>query len=155
MRSNRGITLTSLIMYVALILIALGILAVLRSNFQSSVKELNQQGTNNYEFDKFNVSFLQEVKKDGNGISSVNASEIIFTTNNKYTFKDNCIYLNDTIKIAENIDSLSFSTELIDKKIVIKVTVKPKKSEEKVVEYVLNNSESFSNIEDENSYVKQ
>lgn len=155
MRSNRGITLTSLIMYVALIIIALGILAVLRSNFQSSVKELNQQGTNNYEFDKFNVSFLQEVKKEGNGISSVSASEIIFTTNNKYTFKDNCIYLNDTIKIAENIDSLSFSTELIDKKIVIKVTVKPKKSEEKVVEYVLNNSESFSNIEDENSYVKQ
>lgn len=154
MRSNRGITLTSLIMYVALILIALGILAVLRSNFQSSVKELNQQGTNNYEFDKFNVSFLQEVKKDGNGISSVSASEIIFKTNNKYTFKDNTIYLNDTIKVAENIESLSFSTEVIDKKTVIKVTIKPKKSEEKVVEYVLNDYSNFSNIEDESSYTK-
>lgn len=154
MRSNRGITLTSLIMYVALILIALGILAVIRSNFQSSVKELNQQGTNNYEFDKFNVSFLQEVKKDGNGISSVSASEIIFKTNNKYTFKDNTIYLNDTIKVAENIESLSFSTELIDKKTVIKVTIKPKKSEEKVVEYVLNDYSNFSNIEDESSYTK-
>lgn len=154
MKSDRGITLTSLILYVALILIALGILAVLRSNFQSSVKELNQQGTNNYEFDKFNVSFLQEVKKDGNGISSVNASEIIFKTNNKYTFKDNTIYLNDTIKVAENIERLSFSTELIDKKTVIKVTVKPKKSEEKVVEYVLNDYSNFSSIEDENSYTK-
>ena len=154
MRGDRGITLTSLIMYVVLIIIALGILALLRSNFQSNVKELNQQGTNNYEFDKFNVSFLQEVKKDGNGISSVNASEIIFITNNKYTFKDNCIYLNDSIKVAENIESLSFSTEVIDKKTVIKVTVKPKKSEEKVVEYVLNNFENFSNIEDESSYIK-
>lgn len=154
MRGDRGITLTSLIMYVVLIIIALGILALLRSNFQSSVKELNQQGTNNYEFDKFNVSFLQEVKKDGNGISSVNSSEIIFTTNNKYTFRDNCIYLNDTIKVAENIESLSFSTEVIDKKTVIKVTVKPKKSEEKVVEYVLNDYSNFSNIEDESSYTK-
>lgn len=154
MRSNRGITLTSLILYVALILIALGILATLTSSFRVNIKDLNQEGTNNYEFDKFNVSFLQEVKKDGNGISSVNASEIIFTTNNKYTFKDNSIYLNDNIKIAENIENCSFSTELIDKKTVITVNIKPKKAEEKNVEYVLNDSSDFSNIEDENSYVK-
>lgn len=154
MRRDRGITLTSLILYVSLILIALGILATLTSNFQVNIKDLNQEGTNNYEFDKFNVSFLQEVKKDGNEISSVNASEIIFTTNNKYTFKDNCIYLNDTIKIAENIESCSFSTELIDKKTVITVNIKPKKAEEKNVEYVLNYSSDFSDIEDENSYVK-
>lgn len=98
--------------------------------------------------------FCKKLKRSGNGISSVNASEIIFTTNNKYTFRDNCIYLNDTIKIAENIESLSFSTELIDKKTVIKVTIKTKKSEERTVEYVLNDSGSFSNVEDENSYIK-
>lgn len=154
MRRDRGITLTSLILYVALILIALGILVTLTSSFRVNIKDLNQEGTNSYEFDKFNVSFLQEVKKDGNEISSVNASEIIFTTNNKYTFKDNCIYLNDTIKIAENIENCSFSTELIDKKTVITVNIKPKKAEEKNVEYVLNYSSDFSNIEDENSYVK-
>lgn len=154
MRTDRGITLTSLILYVSLVLIALGILATITSSFRANIKDLNQEGTNNYEFDKFNVSFLQEVKKNGNGISSVNASEIIFTTKNKYTFKNNSIYLNDSIKIAENIENCSFSAELIDKKTVITVNIKPKKSEEKNVEYVLNDSSDFSNIEDENSYIK-
>lgn len=154
MRTDRGITLTSVILYVALVIIALGILATLTSSFRVNMKDLNQEGTNNYEFDKFNVSFLQEVKKNGNGISSVNTSEIIFTTNNKYTFKDNSIYLNDAIKIADNIEECSFSTELMDKKTVITVKMKVKRAGEKEAEYVLNDTSDFSNIEDENTYVK-
>lgn len=118
------------------------------------MKEINKEGTKNSEIDSFNMYFLKEVKKQGNKVLSINSSEITFITDSKYTFKEGSIYLNDNIKISDDIDKCVFSKSLIDGKTIIKVNIKAKNSEEKTIEYVLNDGRDTYNYEDESSYTK-
>lgn len=155
MNSQKGVTLTSLAIYIILVLIIVGILATVTANFQSNIKSMNQEGINNSEVDKFNTYFLKEVKKQGNSISKVTDSEIVFTTNNKYTFREGSIYLNDNIKIAENIEKCVFSSNLQNGKTVITVTIKAINAQEKAIEYVLSNQNVSATYEDENSYINR
>ena len=71
MKSQKGVTLTSLVMYVALVIIVIGILSVITMSFRGNVKKIYTEGTANAEIDKFNVYFLKEVKKQGNGITTI------------------------------------------------------------------------------------
>lgn len=153
MKSEKGITLTSLVLYIMLVLIVLGILAVITASFQSNLKEVNKEGTKNSEVDSFNMCFLQEVKKQGNKISTISENEILFTTGNKFSFRGNMIYLNDNIKIAENIENCAFSDSLENGKTIITVTIKARDAEERSIEYVLNSDEILSNYDDENNYI--
>lgn len=152
MNSQKGVTLTSLAIYIVLVLIVLGVLATITTNFQIGIKGVNDEGTKNAEIDKFNLYFLKEVKKSGNSISDITSSEIGFKTNNIYSYKDNAIYLNDNIKIAEDITKCEFSQSLVDGKTIITVTIKAKNSEERNIEYVLSDSENAYTYEDEGTY---
>ena len=153
MRSQKGITLTSLGIYIMIILIVLGILATITTSFQMGIKDVNEKGTENLEIDKFNIYFLKEVKKTGNSISKITSSEIVFATNNKYSFKETDIYLNDTIKIAEDINKCEFSESLVDGKTVITVTIKVANGVEETIEYILNDSANSNVYEDEEMYI--
>ena len=153
MKSQKGVTLTSLAIYIIMLIIVIGILGVISANFQNSVKDINEQGAENVEIDKFNVYFLQEIKKTGNEILSINSTEIEFITNNKYTFKESSIYLNDNIKIAQDIRKCEFSQSLINGKTIITVNIQAENNEEKTMEYVLNDQQNVYNYEDESSYV--
>ena len=99
MKSQKGVTLVSLTIYIILIFIALGILTVVRSNFQSGVKEINDEGIKISEINSFNMYFLQEVKKQGNKVLSINSenNEIRFSTGTtfKYDNTDKIIYLQE------------------------------------------------------------
>ena len=153
MKSQKGITLTSVTIYIVLVLIVVAILATVTSNFQSSVKEITKEGTEITEIDKFNMFFLQEVKKQGNGIEKISNTEILFKTGNKYTFNYNSINLNDNIIILENIENCEFSTKLENGKIVIIVKIKIKDLEEQVKEYVLSGNEYEDTYVDEQDYI--
>lgn len=158
MKSEKGVTLASLAIYIVLIFIALAVLATVTSNFQSGIKEINQKGTEIAEINNFNIYFLQEVKKQGNKIISISDNEITFSTGKKYSFieDENAIYLIETnanIKLAENIEVCKFSNNIIDGKSVITVTIKAKNTEQVTQEYVLNNGEITSNYEDEEEYI--
>ncbi len=161
MKSQRGITLASLAIYIVLIFIVLGILAVVRSNFQSGVKEINDEGTEISEINNFNMYFLQEVKKQGNKVFNINSDnkEISFITGItfKYNATDKIIYMqessNVSIKIANNIANCKFDELLENGKKIIRVTIKTENSEEKTIDYVLNSEEITSTYEDEKEYV--
>ena len=154
MKSQKGITLSSLTIYILLVLVIVGILATITANFQSNIKDMNDEGVSSSEIDKFNVYFLREVKRQGNGVESISDSEVIFKTGNKYTFKDEAIYLNDNIKIAENIEKCNFSSSIVNGKEVITVNIKAFNVEEREIEYVLSNEEPSSPYDDEESYIK-
>ena len=153
MRSQRAITLTSLVIYITVLLIVLGMLAVITGTFRGNIKEIYVEGTNNAEIDKFNVYFLKEVKKQGNEVEAISDNEVLFTTGNKYTFNNKCIYLNNNIKVAEKIDKCIFASSLVNNKTVITVTIKAVDAEEKTIEYVLSNKAYSSTYENEESYI--
>ena len=153
LKSQKGITLTSVAIYIVLIFVVLGILSTVTLNFQNSVKDITDEGTEIAEINKFNMYFLQEVKKQGNAINKISENEIVFALGNKYSFKNNEIYLNDNIKIAKDIETCIFSSILENGKVIITVKIKAKNAEEQVIEYILNTEEIASNTyEDEENY---
>lgn len=164
MRSQKGITLTSLATYVVLIFVVLAILATVTANFQSSIKEINQEGIEIAEINKFNSYFLQEVKKQGNEITKITENSIEFSSNNKYEFDSenrniNLIELDNDgnyskiIEVAENIEECNFSKRTENGKVIIGVEIRAKNSQKLTNEYVLNTDKLTSEYEDENDYV--
>ena len=125
MKQNKGVTLITLMMYVIITLIVLGILGALNLNFRSNLKNVNSNTAQDVEFDKLNVQLLKETKTENNFIETATATKasITFANGNKYTYSDaeEAVFLNDNIKIAENIKSCAFSVENTDTEQVLKV----------------------------------
>lgn len=138
MKSNKGITLSSLVIYITVTLMALAILTTIMASFQYNINSVGEKGTNSYEIDKFNMYFLQEVKKQENDIISITSQEIQFKSGNIYTFANRSIYLN-SIKIAEKIEDCSFEKIEENNKTIVRVIIEAKGIEPKTKEYVLNN----------------
>ena len=160
MKSEKGITLTSLAIYIMVTLIVLGILATITASFRSNVIQMNKEGTGSSEIDKFNMYFLKEVKKQGNEISSISNTSVSFTSGNTYTFNstDEAIYLSNessNIKIAEEIESCTFSSNLENGKTVITATIKAFNVDERTIEYVVSGDEIAYNYEDESNYTSE
>lgn len=158
MKSQKGVTLISLTIYISVVLIAIGILTVVSTNLQTSIKDVNNKGTEIAEINKFNMYFLKEVKKQENKIEEITTNSIKFATGNTYIYDDQKkeIYLqkeDSLIKIAGNIDKCQFVKEIENDKTIIKVTIKAKNTEERTNEYVLNNKEFNLNYEEEDNYV--
>lgn len=166
MKSQRGVTLSSLAIYIVLVFIVLAILATVTLNFQIGIQDINSEGTEIIEINKFNMYFLKEVKMNGNEITSINETnnEITFSLGNKYVFDTNngiikLIELSEdkeiskTIAIAENIEECTFKAKNEYGKTIIVVDIKPKNADKITNEYILNTQDSNSNYEDESEYI--
>lgn len=139
MKSNSGITTTSIIIYIVAMLIVVGIIATVTSFFYSNVTLINDNSQNISEITKFHMYFLEETNKENNMVNYLANTAISFSSGNTFTFQDKSIYLNH-IKICENISNLQFSQEKINNKTVINVLIVIGESSEytKTTQYVLN-----------------
>lgn len=158
MKSEKGVTLMSLATYIVLMLIVIAILTTVSMNFQSNLKQINEEGTEVSEISKFNMYFLQEVKKQGNNINSISNNEISFTTGNKYVYKANKIYLENgaqgtSIIIASDIIKCEFNNKIENGKDIVIVTIQANNTNETINEYVLNNEAIYFGYEDEETYI--
>lgn len=141
MKSEKGVTLTSLVIYIIVATFLIGTVAVLSSHSFSNIQMLKNHADYAVEYNKFNMFFIQDVKTNKN--ASVTSTQITFEDGSKYEYKQNAIYRNDT-KIAGNIKNCSFtqSTHVINNttKNLIKVNLKIGKNNKeykKEIEYVL------------------
>ena len=118
MRKNNGITLIILIIYIILTLLILGLLSVLGMNFRKNLSNMNEKTVYDTEFDKLNLQLLKETKTEGNVIneSESNSTKIVFSNGNIYTYdeQEQAIYLNDSIKIAEFIETCTFEINSVE-----------------------------------------
>ena len=159
MKNQRGITIASLAVYVVIVLIVITILANITASMQKGIRDSGKEGTGIAEINKFNVYFLEEVKKPYNNIQETeqeNDSKIVFTSGNsfRYVENDKIIYLNN-IKIAEDIEICRFSSQQEENgKTLITVTIRAKDTEQKVMNYVLVNELYIQNFANENDYIK-
>lgn len=129
MKSNKGITMISLITYIMGLTIVLALVATLTTFFfkNISAKDLNSDTT---QYTKFSSIFLEEINNKNNSVIDCKpltngVSYIIFSSGNQYTFNANskCIYKNK-IKICENVEICDFSYTFVDSKYKIKVNFK-------------------------------
>ena len=144
MKEERGITLVSLIIYIILLIFAISILAIVSDMFFSNTKYITENGKYISEFNKFNMYFIEDVKKNKNTYE-VTEHQIIFEDGTVYTYQeapDNSIYRNK-VKICTNITYCEFTKQeqsengFIKNLIQVHMTIKSTKLFEVQNQYVL------------------
>ena len=147
--SEKGVTLTSLIIYVIAMVITVSIITVVTAYFKKNVSTDSQSYTFFSEFTKFQSYFTEEVNRKNNRILEVNNGEgtnqsyVAFSSGNQYTFVPNnkAIYQNN-VKIASGVQNCIFTQGEKNGKQSIKVSITIQGNSEKdpqvrTTEYVL------------------
>lgn len=113
MKNNKGITLTSLVIYIALIFVILAILMRITTYFINNLTDAADVSFET-EFNKINLYLLDESNQTGNEIVSCGETQITFSNGNRYAYnaKDQTINLNGNIKVCENLESCSFEQKI-------------------------------------------
>ena len=112
LKDNKAITLFALSIYIIVLMVILGILATVTNFFNNNLNIIKEASVNASYFDKFNVSFVNDVKH--NKEAKVEGNLIIFEDGTIYTYNenDNSIY-RGKIKISENVKFFSATTKKI------------------------------------------
>ena len=130
MKSNKGITMASLVIYVIAMSIVVATIATLTSYFYNNMDELDADTNSSIAYTEFNTYFSKEISIKENYPLLVEGTSdyIIFSkTGNQYTLKNRTIYKNQ-VKICSNIEDCTFeigktdeTSEIVD---LIKVYIK-------------------------------
>ena len=150
MKSEKGITLISMTIYVIVMLIIVTVMVILTSYFYGNVDVNSTETKLNQQYTKFNSYFTEEVNKKGNKVMGIGETEdatnnskqqyILFSSGNQYTFvpENKAIYVNN-VKIAEDITDCTFSKVEQNDKVIIAVTIKGDNNFTKFTKYTLVN----------------
>lgn len=128
MKNNKGVTLTSLIIYVIGMTIMVATIATLTSFFYKNinVSDINNDTT---QYTKFSSALSEEINRENNTVIDCKSLDeenyIIFSSGNQYTFNktSKTIYKNN-IKICGNVEECIFSYIFVDSKYEITVSFK-------------------------------
>lgn len=142
MKSEKGVTLTSLVIYIIVATISISSIALLSSFFFSNMNLIKDQEQYAPEFNKFSMFFIEDVKKNKRAV--VTETKVTFEDGTIYEYKpeEQSVYRNDT-KITEKIEKFSFtSSEVVvsntTKQIInVKMTIGGKENSPNGIEYVL------------------
>lgn len=153
MKNNKGVTITSLVIYIAVVILIMAMVIRITLYFRNNMADVADTSFET-EFNKLNLYLLDESSKSENEILEiVNGTRLAFTRGNTFDYKEdnNAIYLNDDIKICENVQNCLFEEKVASNgKNVIALTIKIS-GIEKNVEYVMNSKkqqDSELNIQD-------
>ena len=110
LRSEKGITLSMLLVYVMLLTIVIGLLAAFTSYMYPRLSYINSSSISYEEFNKFNVNFIADCKEcryvDMSSGGSGDMLIRLYDTNKEYYYyynsSERAIYRNN-VKIAKNI----------------------------------------------------
>ena len=143
MKSEKGITLTSLVVYVVVATVVISIMAVISSFFFSNMTLINGQEQYALEFNKFNMFFINDVKNNKN--AQIDTGRVVFEDGTIYEYRasEKAIYRNN-IKIAKEIEEIGFiestyqvpNTQTTKNLVNVKMTIGKDNKFSKTIEYV-------------------
>ena len=150
MKSEKGITLMSLTIYVIAMLITVTIMTVLTSYFYQNISVDTDEYTYLAEFTRFDTYMVEESNKSSNSvleISPENTNEqktakqvyIALSSGNQYTFiKANKAIYQNNVKIASGVEEMEISESIKNGKTVITMKIKIK-DKTRSMQFVLQN----------------
>lgn len=137
MKSENGISMVSLIIYVIAMLITVTIITVVTSYFTKNIDVSEDKYTYFAEFTKFESFFSEEVNKENNTILDVGTitegttpenqktqSYIALASGNQYTYipENKAIYQNN-VKIISGVDNCKFTEKFVNGKEAIDILI--------------------------------
>ena len=127
MKSEKGITLISLTIYVIAMAIVIGVIAIISTFFYSNMEDTDNIVSPMAEYTKFNSFFSDEVNHEGIEVISCGTTDngqnyIVFSNEVQYTYieANRAIYRNK-VKIAKEIDNCEFAIGTKNGKRVVEV----------------------------------
>lgn len=95
MKNQKGITLTSLVIYVIAMIIVLGVMSSIITEFYKNTNNLNLDTEELLQFNNFNTYFLKVVKAKGNRVDTIKTNYILFSSGDSFSFANHQIYYNN------------------------------------------------------------
>lgn len=125
MKSNKGITLTSLIIYVIGMIIVMASISTLTTFFYKNIDTTAINDNSTTQYTKFLSFFTEEINNKNNSVLDCKTNYIIFSSGNQYTYmeQNKSIYKNK-IKICNNVEICKFSYKYQDSKYIVNVEFK-------------------------------
>ena len=144
MKTQKGVTLISLTIYVIAMAVVVGILATVTTFFYKNVRDVNVDINPITQFTTFNSYFSDEVNHSNLkiikcGITDSNQTYIVFSNDIQYTYvpENKGIYRNK-VKICTNIENCEFSESIQNGKSVVTVKFNAG-DQERIIDYTLSN----------------
>lgn len=144
MKSEKGITLTALVLYIMIATIVIGTMAIVSSFFFSNINLVRDQDKYAVEFNKFNMFFINDVKN--NKTAQIETHKITFEDGTVYEYKtsEQAVYRNNT-KITNLVQELTFTadtyqvedTRTVKNLIRVFMSIGKRENFQKEIEYVL------------------
>lgn len=127
MKSEKGVTLTSIMIYVIALTIVVLTVGRIITYFYKNMDTVTSDTDASIAYMSFNSYFTEDINIAGNEVleysNDGNMKYIIFKeTENQYTFKNGSIY-KEKIKIAKNIDDCEFSYDQTSKTVTVKMKI--------------------------------
>lgn len=99
MKSQKGIALTSIIVYIIVMLVALGVISIITSFFYNNVDEVGKNTEPAQEYTRFTRFFAEDVNKESAKVMKCSEAGdyIVFSDGTQYTFKNQNIYRNKVL----------------------------------------------------------
>lgn len=110
MKKEKGVTMVSLVIYIAVMTIVIALMSEIITNFYKNTDTMQGNLQDIIEFNKFNTYFIKEIKLSDNKVDHISTdnSYILFLSGNAFSIKNGIIYYNG-IKICENVQSMQLS----------------------------------------------
>ncbi len=132
MKSEKGVTLTSVMVYIIALTVVVITVGRIMTYFYKNVNNVTEDTNSSGAYISFNSYFTEEINIEGNDVeecatdSTTGESYIIFSkTGNQYTYKDKNIY-KEKVKIAKNINECEISYNETTKVIQVNMKIKGK-----------------------------
>ena len=120
MKSEKGVTIISLIIYVIVLSIVIGMVAIISGAFMDSVDDAEMYTDPIEQYTTFNSYFSEEVNHLGLEVVQCEDDYILFSNGVQYSFiSENRGIYKDKVKICRNIDNCNFSQLIENGKTVI------------------------------------
>ena len=126
MKSERGVTLTSILIYVIALTVVVTIIGRIITYFYKNINEYTDNNQAISQYTKI-VSYLtDEINTKDNIVEAFGENYLKFAkTQNQYTYQNGKIYINKA-KICDDIENCKFSYDEMKEKISMEITIKGK-----------------------------
>lgn len=127
-KSQKAITMVSLVIYVGCFLVVSGIVGAVTVFFYNNTSLLNSEVYSSAEYNKLNMYLVKESEEEGNSFvnfdNSSNMYTLTFSNGNVYTFdKDSHLLYFNKICLCEDVQEFDVLTDYSTGKEVIKIKI--------------------------------
>ena len=154
MKSENGVTLTSLIIYIIVMVVVIGIIATVTNYYYANINEINTEVNVSKEYTKLNSYLSEDINNPYNVIVECKGNSIVFydfskenetdltAGYNQYTFEGDSIYFN-RIKICRGVKSCEFVVDEAEPKSKFTVNITFEGEDAKILTYSIRKDSSI------------